>query len=136
MLTKLQLEEVRNSKSICEGCRKLGVSTTTYYRDLKKFQDNGATALKAKSRRPKNTRKTNCRIEAKIIRMARSGQYEHVSQITRKLVSAGISISSNTVRKILRTHSLYGEKWVNFIRNGRACYGYQLRVLSEPQADV
>jgi hypothetical protein len=108
MIDLFTISKIARSGNVAAECKKLGVSTSSYYRRKKILDTEGASALdKAKSKRPKTSpNKTPKNIEKKIIKMANSLKFRYYSEIASKVTDQGYEITYKTVQKICNENDI------------------------------
>jgi hypothetical protein len=108
MIDLFTISKIARSGNVAAECKKLDVSTSSYYRRKKILDTEGASALdKAKSKKPKTSpNKTPKKIEKKIIKMANSQKFRYYSEIASKVTDQGYKITYKTVQKICNKNDI------------------------------
>jgi len=100
-------ERERTGDSITDICRRYGVSRKTYYKWKNRYLVHGIEGLKDRPRRPCNVRnvKVTPDIERAILSLRLDSRFG-TARIKFRLKRLGVSLSSRTVYKVLKRHSL------------------------------
>ena len=105
------IQDTSLSTDLYAKLKELGVSKSTFYRWRKEFREHGIKGLQTKSTKPKRSPNSiPPNVRRKLYRLAKMDRYKDASDIHRKLISDGHSISHPTVIKLLKNHKppLYG----------------------------
>jgi len=102
------LKTYQDLGSITKASRKLGVSRSTLYRWINRYNQEGKSGLSDKSRRPKNltNRKVDAKLEETILSIRKKRNWGPNRISTFLLRKKGIKLSPMTVWRVLSKHNV------------------------------